>query len=99
MFSAKLILPFYRGGIRKATDLSGKKEVNMLKYFIIPIITAYIGLTSACQTYHQVALEPVEIKPIHITIDVNVKVDKALDDFFGDIDKAADKEKSNSSKK
>ena len=27
-----------------------------------------------------------EVKPIHITIDVNVKVDKALDDFFGDID-------------
>ncbi len=30
-----------------------------------------------------------EIKPIHITIDVNVKVDRALDDFFGDIDKTA----------
>ena len=27
-----------------------------------------------------------EIKPIHITIDVNVKVDKALDDFFSDVD-------------
>jgi hypothetical protein len=31
--------------------------------------------------------EPIEVKPIHITVDVNVKVDKALDDFFGDIDK------------
>jgi hypothetical protein len=30
----------------------------------------------------------VEIKPIHITIDINVKVDKALDDFFGDLDEA-----------
>jgi hypothetical protein len=29
----------------------------------------------------------VEVKPIHITVDVNVKVDKALDDFFGDLDK------------
>jgi hypothetical protein len=27
---------------------------------------------------------------MHITIDVNVKVDKALDDFFGDLDKAED---------
>lgn len=43
----------------------------------------------ACQTYHQVEVAPVEVKPIHITIDVNVKVDKALDDFFGDIDDAA----------
>jgi hypothetical protein len=34
-------------------------------------------------------IKPVEIKPIHITIDVNVKVDKALDDFFGDLDKKA----------
>jgi hypothetical protein len=29
---------------------------------------------------------PVEVKPIHITIDVNLKLDKALDDFFGDVD-------------
>jgi len=29
----------------------------------------------------------VEVKPIHITVDVNVKVDKALNDFFGDLDK------------
>jgi hypothetical protein len=31
--------------------------------------------------------DPIEVKPIHITVDVNVKVDKALDDFFGDLDK------------
>ena len=37
-------------------------------------------------TRHEVEVKPVEIKPIHITIDVNVKVDKSLDDFFGDID-------------
>ena len=29
-----------------------------------------------------------EIKPIHITVDVNVKIDRALDDFFGDLDAA-----------
>jgi hypothetical protein len=34
-----------------------------------------------------VKVEPIEVKPIHITVDVNVKVDKALDDFFGDLDK------------
>jgi hypothetical protein len=37
-------------------------------------------------TQHKVEVAPVEVKPIHITIDVNVKVDRALDDFFGDID-------------
>ena len=45
-------------------------------------------LVFGCSTSHDVQLAPVEIKPIHITIDVNVKVDRALDDFFGDLDKA-----------
>ncbi len=43
---------------------------------------------NACQTHHAVEVAPVEVKPIHITIDVNVRVDRALDDFFGDIDAA-----------
>ena len=34
-----------------------------------------------------VSTKPIEVKPIHISVDVNVKVDKALDDFFGDLDK------------
>jgi len=40
------------------------------------------------ESRNEVTLQPVEIKPIHITIDVNIKVDRALDDFFGDLDKA-----------
>ena len=44
-----------------------------------------------CQTKHQVeTVHKVEVAPMHITIDVNVKVDKALDDFFGDLDAAED---------
>ena len=31
--------------------------------------------------------QPIEVKPIHITVDVNVKMEKALDDFFGDLDR------------
>lgn len=31
-----------------------------------------------------VKLDPIKV---HATVDVNVKVDKALDDFFGDLDK------------
>lgn len=29
----------------------------------------------------------VKVQPIHVTVDVNVKVDRALGDFFGDLDK------------
>jgi len=42
----------------------------------------------ACRTSHKIEVAPVEVKPIHITIDVNVKVDKELDNFFGDLDEA-----------
>ena len=41
------------------------------------------------ETKSQVEVAPVEVKPIHITIDVNIRVDKALDDFFSDIDESA----------
>lgn len=33
-----------------------------------------------------VRTEPIEVKPIHITVDVNVKVERALEDFFGGLD-------------
>ncbi|MEE4135839.1 MAG: hypothetical protein V2I32_07170 [Desulforhopalus sp.] len=47
---------------------------------------AAVALLFAACTRHEVDLKPVEIKPIHITIDINLKVDRALDDFFGDLD-------------
>ena len=39
------------------------------------------GLLSGCI---HVKLDPIQV---HATVDVNVKVDRALDDFFGEIDK------------
>lgn len=44
-----------------------------------------------CGSTHKVEVAPVEVKPIHITIDVNVKVDRELDNFFSDIDDKAAK--------
>ena len=32
-----------------------------------------------------------EIKPIHIIIDINLKVDKELDNYFGDLDATEEK--------
>ena len=52
--------------------------------------------TSGC-TRHKIEVAPVEVKPIHITIDVNVKVDRELDDFFGDLDEAEQEIKESSS--
>lgn len=60
----------------------------MKKNRSLVLVVALALLLPGC-TRHQVEVAPVEIKPIHITIDVNIKVDRALDDFFGDLDKAA----------
>ena len=61
----------------------------MTKHILI-LLGAIFFLSAAGCTQHRVEVAPVEIKPIHITIDVNVKVDRALDNFFGDIDAARD---------
>lgn len=56
----------------------------------LPVMICALAFTAGTGcTRHEVDLKPVEIKPIHITIDINVKVDRALDDFFGDLDDAA----------
>jgi hypothetical protein len=54
-------------------------------------LTSTLILGAAC-TKSEVDIKPVEIKPIHITIDINLKVDRELDDYFNDIDKIQEKQ-------
>ena len=61
----------------------------MQRKLILLLTALFVIAAIGCSTRHEVAVEPMEIKPIHITIDVNIRVDKALDDFFDDIDSAA----------
>ena len=62
-----------------------------MRYMVMALLAAGIAVgTLSCQTKHEVAVAPVEVKPIHITIDVTVRIDRALDDFFGDIDDTDD---------
>lgn len=57
----------------------------------VTMAVALLLIAVGCQTQHKVeTVHKVEVAPMHITIDVNVKVDKALDDFFGDLDAAED---------
>lgn len=51
----------------------------MLRLFPL-LVTAGLALSGCIH----VSMDPIQV---HATIDVNVKVDKALDDFFGDLDK------------
>lgn len=52
---------------------------SRLLILTLPLVLSFGGCLS-------VRTEPIEVKPIHVTVDVNVKVDRALDDFFGDLD-------------
>jgi len=68
----------------------------MIKRRFILAATPIFLISYGC-TQHKVEVAPVEVKPIHITIDVNVKVDRALDDFFSDVDSAEEKIRKKSS--
>ncbi len=76
-----------------------ENQMDTIRYGAVLLAVLAPALLFGCSTRHQietkseVAIAPVEIKPIHITIDINIKVDRALDDFFGDIDKAAARKK------
>jgi hypothetical protein len=64
---------------------------NNMKKILGTIAILLLLMTLGCtkhevETKSQIEVAPVEIKPIHITIDINIRVDKALDDFFSDID-------------
>jgi hypothetical protein len=53
------------------------------------LLALVLGASPGCiRTNSTVELKPVEVKPIHITVDVNVRVTKELDSFFGDLDAA-----------
>lgn len=69
-------------------------------FYIALVFSLFIF--SACQTKHEIEVKPIEsthqvevkpirVEPIHITIDINVRVEKALDSFFDDLEAAENK--------
>ena len=45
-----------------------------------------LGASPCIRTQNEVDVKPIEIKPVHITLDINIRIEKALDDFFGELD-------------
>ena len=37
----------------------------------------------------RVTVDPIEVKPIHITMDITLRVDRSLDDFFAGVENQA----------
>jgi len=65
-----------RQRLREQPDFTMKRFL-----LLVPLVLPLAGCLSI-KTHHTV-------DPIQINVDVNVKVDKALNDFFGDLDKKA----------
>lgn len=68
-----------------------------MRNLIVPAVVGAILLLGACTRHHVTAdtTHRVEIAPIHVTVDVNLKVQRALDDalsFQGDMNDIFTKE-------
>ncbi len=63
-----------------------------MRYWLLAAVVAVLWATHGCAIKHDVKVEPIEIKPIHITMDINIKVDREVDAFFDEVqNKAAQK--------
>jgi hypothetical protein len=75
--------------------INKKHMENSMKRFLSVASLLLLLMSFGCtkhevETKSQIEVAPVEVKPIHITIDINIKVDRALDDFFSDLDETAE---------
>ncbi len=58
----------------------------MIRKLFLCAVFLILFIFTGCNTTHEVAVKPVEIKPIHITIDVNVRVQQNLNDILDQIE-------------
>ncbi len=52
----------------------------MMRWLLAGLVAALLA-APAC-TRHTVKLDPIEIKPIHITMDINIRVRKQIENDF-----------------
>ncbi len=62
----------------------------MKKYLSTTAVLCACGILAGClNTKHEVEVKPIEVKPMHITIDLNVKIQEELKEKFEKNDKIA----------
>ena len=62
-------------------NILSRRAATMKLALAIPAAVA-LASCAKVQTENTVDVRPIEVKPIHITVDVNVRVDRELDNFF-----------------
>ncbi|MEY3774572.1 MAG: hypothetical protein RLZZ129_1352 [Verrucomicrobiota bacterium] len=65
-------------GLRLAVSLCSMRAMSRRHFLLAPAV-----LLAGC-IHVKVDMDPIHV---HATVDVNVKIDQALDDFFGDLDR------------
>lgn len=50
-------------------------------------LTLAVSLLALATSCARVSVDPIEVKPIHVVVDVNVRIDRELDEFFAFEDK------------
>jgi len=56
----------------------------MGKRIFLPVVATLLLATACIRLKHEMT-----IQPVHITVDVRIRIDRELENFFADIDKAA----------
>ena len=62
----------------------------LIIFGVILLVSAFGCTKHEVKTESKVEVAPIKVEPIHITIDLNFKIDKELDDFFSDLDETAE---------
>lgn len=60
-----------------------------MNYLIKTFLLVPFLLAGCLQTKHEVEVKPIEVKPMHITIDLNVRIQEELKEKFATSDKLA----------
>ncbi len=69
----------------------GHRGLKATAALLAPAAVALLALSIGGCTQHRVIVDPIEVKPMHITVDINLRVDRELDDFF-DFEKPIERE-------
>lgn len=56
---------------------------------VLPIVVGSLSLAWLGGCKHSIEVAPIEVRPIHATLDINLKVDRELDEFFDDVASSA----------
>lgn len=69
---------------RSVDSMQGECAVNHWKRIIasLELATSLAAVVVIGGCAHKVDVQPIKVEPIHMTVDINIKVDRELDRFF-----------------